>query len=111
MKIEAQSSSVSTDQELTSVATGISIDGSSISSIRNYDKDNIEIISNVSRNGATSSTSCPFLHNEPLKMPIKITNITTSQQVSDTLYQLSKVEIIIYNLVLTSLVVLKNESI
>jgi hypothetical protein len=110
MKIEAQSSTVPTDQELTSVATGISIDGSSISSIQNYDKNNIEI-AYISRNGATSSTSDQFLHNEPLKTPIKVTNITTSQQISDTLHQLSKVEIIIYNLVLTSLVVLKNESI
>jgi hypothetical protein len=94
MKIEAQSSSVPTDQELTSVATGISTDGSSISSTRNYDKNDNEIIPNE----VISSTSGQFLRNESLKMPIKITNITTSQQISDSLYQLSKVEIIIYNL-------------
>jgi hypothetical protein len=99
MKIEAQNSSVAADEELRPVANGISIDGSSASFMPSYNKNNIEIVPNIVRNGVTPSTSGQFLHNEPLKKAIKIANIATSQQVSDSLHQLSKVGLIIYNLI------------
>lgn len=61
------------------------------------------IIKNNINNNIIPTNGCPIingssvgnhLHHGPVKMPVKITNITTSHQLNDTLHQRSKVKIL-----------------
>jgi len=92
MRLEAQNSSIVSDEDLTSLASAISSPGPSVSPLQNNIKNNINIIPNVVQSDtSSSSTSGQYLHHGPVKMPIKVTNITTSQQTQDTLHHRSKV--------------------
>jgi hypothetical protein len=101
MRLEPQTlTSLSTDEELDlkPVASGISVATASSSGLRAGHSKTIpgNLVLNGGHNQKTGG-SCPaspggqYLRHGPVKLPVKVTNITTAHQVSDTLYQSSKV--------------------
>jgi hypothetical protein len=95
MKIEPKIN-LSSDERVDGVESGLSSTSPEIDSIQsNVKKNNLFNISGQSSSSASSTSSSNSTDDEyvsgAVKLPIKVTNITTSHQIHDTLYQNSKV--------------------
>jgi len=100
MRIEEKTDARVDDDQLSPVASGLAVAASS--SLGANMKNPINITPNgikyLASASESSSSSHEHIHHGPVKMPIKINNITTSQQLVDTLHHESRVIILNYDI-------------